>query len=69
MKLAAKFTILLLLGVVTLIAVDGYLAWQREMKFFEQDMRRDARQLCDGLQEMLADVWKSGRPAACFAVD
>ncbi|NIL96342.1 MAG: HAMP domain-containing protein [Planctomycetales bacterium] len=60
MKLAAKFTILLLLGVVTLIAVDGYLAWQREMKFFEQDMRRDAWQLCDGVQEMLVDVWKAG---------
>ncbi len=60
MKLAAKFTILLLLGAVTLIAVDGYLAVQREVEFFEQDSRRDARQLCDGLQEMLADVWKSG---------
>ncbi|MDH3716841.1 MAG: HAMP domain-containing histidine kinase [Planctomycetota bacterium] len=60
MKLAAKFTTLLLLGVVILIAVDGYLSVQREIEFFEQDMRRDARQLCDGVQDMLADVWKAG---------
>ncbi len=60
MKLAAKFTSLLLVGIVLLLIVDGYLDLHRDIGAMDQDMQRDARQLSETLGPLVAEQWKQG---------
>jgi signal transduction histidine kinase len=60
MRLASKFIALLVIGVLVLVATDGYLTARREIDMFDGDMRRDARELSSDLLPMIAHVWKTG---------
>jgi len=60
MRLAAKFTLLLVVGIVILLAVDGYLGLQRDIEIFDQDMAHDAIQLSEKLRPLVAEHWQQG---------
>ena len=59
MKLTVKFVLLIVFAIVAVIAWEGYSSVRREIRLFDNDMRRDARLLGRSLMVVLADVWKS----------
>jgi len=59
MKLTAKLVFLLLLGIILLLAIDGYLSLQRETDLFEANMKRDAILLGRAMKGLVADSWNA----------
>jgi two-component system NtrC family sensor kinase len=57
MKLTAKLVLVFVLGIMVLIAINGYLAIQRETQLFEQDATADAERLGSAMESMVAVVW------------
>ena len=62
MKLTAKFVLVFVLGIMVLIAVNGYLAIRRETQQFEQDTTADAERLGSAMEPMVATAWREKGP-------
>ena len=60
MKLSLKIMGLVFLGILILLAIDGYLSVQREIKLFEDDMRHDALMLGHAMQPLVSEAWQHG---------
>lgn len=60
MRLAAKLILVLILGVVLTLVIDGLASLQREVDFFEEDMERDARLLGRVLSRLVDEAWRDG---------
>jgi len=59
MKLTAKLVSILLLGIILLLAIDGYISIQRETHLFEANMRRNALLLGRAMKGLVADSWNA----------
>ncbi|MBN2294649.1 MAG: HAMP domain-containing protein [Pirellulales bacterium] len=57
MKLTAKLVSILLLGIILLLAIDGYISIQNETDLFELNMKRDALLLGRAMKGLVADSW------------
>jgi len=65
MKLAFKFTITLLLGMVAVLGAEAYLTWRSELMFLAYDVNRDHRGIGTALKSAFLKIWKeSGEEAA-----
>lgn len=60
MKLAAKISLVLLLGLLPLIVIGESLALQRENRQMEQEMRANARQLARAIAHSVNQMWLLG---------
>lgn len=70
MKLATKLVSVLVLGIVLLLAIDGYLSVQREIEIFETDMKHDAHLLGLAMKNLVVDVWRaSGQQRALKLIE
>ena len=58
MKLSTKIMSVVSLGIIALLAIDGYLSGRREIKLFDDDMVQDALLLGHAMKELVADVWQ-----------
>ncbi len=68
MKLAAKLVAIILLEIIVLLAVDGYLAVQRETRLFQTDMQRDAHWLGNTLKAFVTETWQSEGPEQALSL-
>jgi signal transduction histidine kinase len=59
MKLTAKYTFLLLVGIIAILLVDGYATVRREADLFERDMYADAKLLGRVMQSVVKDAWET----------
>jgi len=65
MKLATKLVSILVLGLIIILAIDGYLSVQRDIEIFETDMKRDAHLFGRAMKDLVIDVWHTkGRQRA-----
>jgi two-component system NtrC family sensor kinase len=56
---------LFFLGILGILAIDGYFLVQRDIRLFDSDMRRDALHLGHTFKDLVADAWrKEGQPSA-----
>ncbi len=60
MKLAAKFTILILGAIFVLFTVDTYLIVRRDIGMFDKDMQRDAIQFCERIEPQIEECFRQG---------
>ena len=58
MKLSTKIMSFVSLGIIALIAIDGYLSAHREIKLFDDDMEHDAILLGHAMKRLVADTWQ-----------
>jgi len=58
MKLSAKIMRVVFLVIIVLLAIDGYLSAEREIKMFDDDMEHDALQLGHMMKKLLVDAWQ-----------
>jgi two-component system NtrC family sensor kinase len=68
MRLLGKIASAVLLGIIALLAIDGYFSVQREIDLFDRDMARDGILLGQTLRPLVADAWKTGGDAAAAGV-
>ena len=65
MKLTIKIMGLIFLGIIALLAVDGYITVKREINLFDNDMKQNAFMLGNTVKELTIDAWhESGRNRA-----
>lgn len=57
MKLTIKMIAVFILGIVVILCFDGYLSMQREVSFFEQDMKKDARVFGRAIAKPVLHTW------------
>jgi len=57
MKLTIKIMGLIFLGIIVLLAVDGYISVKREINLFDNDMKRNAHLLGKTVKELTLDTW------------
>ncbi len=57
MKLTIKIMGLIFLGIITLLAIDGYLSVRREINLFDNYMKRNAFLLGNTVKELTLDTW------------
>jgi len=57
MKLTIKIMSLIFLGIIILLAADGYLSIKREINLFDNDMKRNAHLLGNTVKELTLDTW------------
>ncbi len=57
MKLAAKFTSIIILGIIILLLIDGYILVQRQIRLFESDVEYEAHMVGHSLKDVVVDVW------------
>lgn len=70
MKLATKLVSVLVLGIVLLLAIDGYLSVQREIEIFETDMKYDVHLFALAMKNLVAEVWRaSGQQRALKLIE
>ncbi len=56
---------LIFLGIITLLAADGYISVKREINLFDNDMKQNAHLLGNTVKELTLDAWhESGRNRA-----
>ena len=58
MKLSTKIMSFVSLGIIALLAIDGYLSAHREIKLFDDDMEHDAILLGHAMKKLVADAWQ-----------
>ncbi|MFC1863679.1 sensor histidine kinase [Thermodesulfobacteriota bacterium] len=58
MKLSTKIMGFVSLGIISLLAIDGYLSTHREIRLFDDDMEHDALLLGHALKNLIADTWQ-----------
>ena len=61
MKLAAKLVSIIILGIIIILAVNGYISIRRDTEILEANMRRDAQLMGRSLRDLIADVWEKKR--------
>ena len=66
MKLAARITAILLLGVLVLMVIAQYAMFQHENKELEQDMQVDATHLGRTISHIVDDLWELGGPRVAY---
>lgn len=59
MKLTAKLVFIIILGIIAILATDGYISYLRQIKLFEEDMQLDTRSIGLAMKELVAVVWRS----------
>jgi two-component system, NtrC family, sensor kinase len=65
MKLTIKIMGLIFLGIIALLAADGYITVKREINLFDNDMKLNAYLLGNTVKELTLDAWhESGRNRA-----
>jgi two-component system NtrC family sensor kinase len=65
MKLTIKIMSLIFLGIIALLAADGYISVKREIKLFDNDMKQNALLLGNTVKELTLYAWHaSGRNRA-----
>ena len=65
MKLTIKIMSLIFLGIIALLAADGYISVKREINLFDNDMKQNAYLLGNTVKELTLDTWhESGRNRA-----
>lgn len=70
MKLAAKLTTVLLLGVLTLIVVAEFISLRHENEQMNQDMRAEATQLAGTISNIVGQLWElANETKAIIAVE
>jgi signal transduction histidine kinase len=70
MKLAAKLVSIIILGIIIILAVDGYISIRRDTEILEANMRRDAQLMGRSLRDLIADVWeKRGQKRALELIE
>lgn len=57
MKLTAKLVTAIVLGIIILIAIDGFISVKRAVRMFENDMKSDADVIVRVMRPMLEDEW------------
>lgn len=57
MKLTIKIMSLIFLGIIALLAIDGYLSVKREINEFNMDMNRNALLLGNTVKKLTLDTW------------
>jgi hypothetical protein len=60
-KLAAKFTLMLIVAVLALIAVDGYLVMRQEIRMLDEDLERDAILFRERIEPIIQRHWEDWR--------
>lgn len=68
MKLALKLVLAIVVGIVLVLAVDGYFRVRRQLEAFESDMKRDHAAMGRALAEVVADVWEIEGEAKAFEI-
>ncbi|MBW1900907.1 MAG: HAMP domain-containing protein [Deltaproteobacteria bacterium] len=58
MRLSTKIMSFVSLGIIALLAIDGYLSAHREIKLFDNDMEHDALLLGHAMKKLVADAWQ-----------
>ncbi|MDF1665061.1 MAG: ATP-binding protein [Planctomycetota bacterium] len=58
MKLTIKMIAIFILGIVIILCFDGYLSMQREVSFFEQDMKKDAAVFGRAIAKPVLHTWE-----------
>jgi len=58
MRLSTKIMSFVSLGIIALLALDGYLSAHREIKLFDNDMEHDALLLGHAMKKLVADAWQ-----------
>ncbi len=70
MKLAAKLVTIIVLGIIVILAIDGYFTVRRDIDILQANMKRDAQLMGHALKDLVADVWlKSGRQRALQLIE
>ena len=70
MKLAAKLVSIIILGIIIILAVDGYVTIRRDTEILEANMKRDSQLMGRALKDLIADVWeKRGRQRALQLIE
>ncbi len=65
MKLSTKIMAFVFLVIITLLLLDGYFSVRREVKLFDNNMRRDALLLGHVMEDLVINAWQtSGREQA-----
>ncbi|MGP8152644.1 MAG: sensor histidine kinase [Smithella sp.] len=57
MKLAAKLISIIILGIIIILAVDGYFTARQSIALFETDMQQRAHLLGRAMKGLVTDVW------------
>src|SRR5574341_701144 len=60
MKLSFKIMSIVFLGIFVLLVIDGYLAVQREIELFTQDVQHDALLLGQAAKPLVSEAWEHG---------
>jgi len=58
MRLSTKIMGFVSLGIVALLAIDGYLSAHREIKLFDNEMEHDALLLGHAMKDLIAAAWQ-----------
>ena len=58
MKLSTKIMSFVFLGIMALLAIDGYFSALREIRLFDNDMEHDALLLGHAMKKLVADAWQ-----------
>ncbi len=66
MRLAARMTAILLLGVLVLMVIAQYAMFQHENEALEQDMQVDATHLGKTISHIVDDLWELGGQRVAF---
>ena len=70
MKLATKLVAIIVLGIIVILAIDGYIAIRRDTEILEANMKRDSQLMGRALKDLIADVWqKRGRKRALQLIE
>ena len=57
-KLAAKLVVVLVLGLIAAMAIEGYVFVQREKTLFRREMQQDVLLIGDAIKGPLAETWR-----------
>ena len=60
MRLLSRIASAVLLGIVVLLAIDGYLSVRREIDLFDREMASDAILIGRTLKPLIVEAWKNG---------
>jgi signal transduction histidine kinase len=70
MKLATKLVAIIVLGIIIILAIDGYIAIRRDTEILEANMKRDSQLMGRALKDLIADVWqKRGQKRALQLIE
>ncbi|MGA1825660.1 MAG: sensor histidine kinase [bacterium] len=66
MRLLIKISFALFLVIITLLAIDGYVSFQHEIRMFDADMKHDALLVGHLMSGLISEVWKYGGQKRAF---